>query len=318
MRWNCIIARSSVLVFLSVLVLNCSDVRLMEKLEQDRRVSSFVYGKETLCLPEDQTLVSFQVSNLNAVVYKGHLEHDSDGDGLPDIEEAKLGFDPLNYRSQGVLSDRLCLNSTGQSDCGAMDIQCDGRENALGISECDLKAARLDELYDHPDQGLDSDKDGVIDLVEIRAGGFPGIDDEGNDLDGDGVINREEYQQGTEIRRFDQDLPEKHRTLVEVNKLADGAKGCAGQSWLINLKQVPLVVTEEYIDPQDNTREGIERSHRQKGNIILMVFKTRPILGNGNAKVWYRSVEAVHSVEAMFQPIGLRQGDFQLAGEVEP
>lgn len=290
----------------------------MDKLEQDRRVPSFAYGKGSLCLPEDQVLVTFQVTNLNSVVYQGKLTHDSDGDGLPDDEEMRLGFDPLSYRTSGVLSDRLCLTVSGQSDCSTMDIQCDQRENALGLSECDMKAAGLDAMYDHPDQGLDSDKDGIIDFVEIRAGGFPGLRDESNDMDGDGIINREEYLQGLEIRRYDQDLDEGSRTLVEVNKQGDGIDTCNGHSWSVNLKQVPLVVTQEYSDSGDGSRQGLKLSHRLKGNIILMVFKTRPAAGDGRGQIWYQYFEAAHSTELMFQEISITQEAFKLAGEVEP
>ena len=304
---------------IAILATACSKVQLLKKSEYDLRVPSFVTGKGIICIPANYSLETFTVTNLNAVFKDGKLTSDSDHDGLGDDEEVVLGFDPLNDRSQGLIMDRLCLNTTAQNDCSTMDLQCDGRENDLGISDCDIKAAGLDNLYDHPDMGLDSDKDGIVDLLEIRAGGFPGVKDDTNDMDGDGVINREEYFQGSEIRRYDLDLESRYRTKVELSKL-DGqqSEGCEGQSWSVDLNQLPLVTTQEYKDLKDRVRPGVKMSHGENGNIVLMVYKIRPDGGTGDSQVWYDFVEVFHSTSTEFQNMVIDGENFQLAGLVEP
>jgi hypothetical protein len=309
----------SLIWLISILSLcSCTDVRLADLASFEKYQPSFAYGDGDLCLSENQTIMSLQASNLNTVVRGGTLLADSDSDGLPDEEELGLGFDYLLYRSRGVVNDRLCLGLTGQPNCQSVDVQCSGIENALGLNDCDIKAAGLDVLYDHPDQGLDTDKDGIIDLIEIREGGFPASKDDQNDMDGDGIVNREEYFQGTEIRRYDRDLPDRYRTIVEVNKLPDDPHRCAGQIWAVKIKQIPLVGTELYNDPRDQVRPGLKFSHPVRGNVILITFKTRPIVGEGNGQIWYSYQTVTHSPENIYQGLQFGQTDFHLAGEVLP
>lgn len=296
----------------------CTQVRLSDLASFEKYQPSFAYGDSEFCLAENQTLMTFQATNLNTVVRGGTLLADSDSDGLPDDEELKLGFDHLLFRSRGVVNDRLCMSLTGQPNCESVDVQCSGVENALGLNDCDIKAAGLDVLYDHPDQGLDTDKDGIIDLVEIREGGFPASKDDQNDMDGDGVVNREEYSQGTEIRRYDRDLPERYRTIVEVNKAPDDPHRCAGQIWAVKVKQIPLVGTELYNDPRDQVRPGLKLSHPVRGNVILMTYKTRPITGQGNGQIWYSHQTVAHSPENIYQALQVDQSGYQMAGEVLP
>lgn len=299
-------------------LIGCSNVRLEDLSSFERYDSSFVFGRGEFCLADDQTMVSFQATNLNTVLRGGILEPDTDGDGLFDNEEIQLGFDHQSFRSRGLLSDRLCLGLTGRADCTAVDVQCSGVETALGLNDCDIKASGLDILYDHPAQGLDTDKDGIIDLVEIREGGFPKIKDDQSDMDGDGLINREEYLQGREVRRYDSDLPDRYRTFVEVNKRPDDSEKCTGQIWAVDVKQIPTVGTELYNDPGDQFRPGLKLSHPVRGNVILLTFKTRAVIGGGNDQVWYFYKTAVHAPEEMYQEMRFSQSDFSLAGEVLP
>ncbi|MFM2161473.1 MAG: hypothetical protein RLZZ383_985, partial [Pseudomonadota bacterium] len=165
---------------------------------------------------------------------------DSDGDGLPDIEEALLGTDPLNPDTDGDgLTDGFEVNETGSdplnpdTDGGgipdgvefeagndpldAADDDSDGdgltdaQEALLGTDPLnpDTDGDGLTDGFEVNETGSDplnpdTDGGGVPDGVEFEAGGNP-LDAGDDDADGDGLSNEEEDALGTDPLNPDTD-----------------------------------------------------------------------------------------------------------------
>ena len=142
------------------------------------------------------------VMNDNALLRGKAPEADSDGDGLSDSEEAKLGTDPLLPDSDGdgvgdgievrlaspdsqfdplvPASFKECLTLTDPTADHDLD----------GLTDCEEAVLRTDPYL------VDSDRDGVPDWVEVRLGGNPLVDDRLVDSDMDGIPNGEEVTRG--------------------------------------------------------------------------------------------------------------------------
>ena len=151
------------------------------------------------------------VMNNNALLRGKAPEADSDGDGLSDAEEIKLGTDPLNpdtdgdgvgdgievrLASPGSEFDPLvpaqfkeCLTLTDPTADHDLD----------GLTDCEEAVLRTDPYL------VDSDRDGIPDLVEVRLGGNPLVDDRLVDSDMDGIPNGDEMKEGLDPWTNDSD-----------------------------------------------------------------------------------------------------------------
>jgi hypothetical protein len=142
------------------------------------------------------------VANDNALLRGSAPEPDSDGDGLTDAEERKLGTDPGNpdtdgdgvrdgievrLASPGSAFDPL-VAATFQQCLTLTDLTAD--HDLDGLNDCEEAVLRTDPYL------VDSDRDGVPDLVEVRLGGNPLVDDRLVDGDMDGIPNGEEVATG--------------------------------------------------------------------------------------------------------------------------
>ena len=113
---------------------------------------------------------------------------DSDGDGLSDMVELRIGTDPAKWDTDGDwLSDgwevahgldALTANRTEDADNDGLN---NGEECLLGTNP----------------RSADSDGDGLPDLWEGNSGTDPRINDAAEDPDGDGLTNYEEFTAGT-------------------------------------------------------------------------------------------------------------------------
>jgi hypothetical protein len=142
------------------------------------------------------------VMNDNALLRGKTPEADSDGDGLTDAEEIKLGTDPLNRDSDGDgVGDgiEVRLASPGSQfdplvpaqfkEC--MNLSDPTADHDLdGLTDCEETVLRTDPFL------VDTDHDGVPDWVEVRLGGNALVDDRLVDSDMDGITNGEEVIRG--------------------------------------------------------------------------------------------------------------------------
>ncbi|MEL6183820.1 MAG: hypothetical protein AAFU79_04280 [Myxococcota bacterium] len=149
-------------------------------------------------------LKGFVIDNRNAVATEGGLVVDSDGDGLPDEDEARLGLDPRSRDSDGDgLSDPLEQKLTilgldpfvpgVPPDC--VDAFAD--QDGDGLGDCEEQLLATDPSL------IDSDADGFPDELEVRRGTNPLVDDGLEDLDQDGIPNGRELVEHTDARSND-------------------------------------------------------------------------------------------------------------------
>ena len=144
------------------------------------------------------------VMNDNALLRGKAPVADSDGDGLSDDEEAAIGTDPLNPDSDGdgvsdLIEWRLAAPGSQFDPLVHVDGQFHDCMNLLdptadrdvdGLNDCEEAVLRTDPYL------VDSDRDGVPDLVEVRLGSNPLVDDRLIDSDMDGIPNGEEVIRG--------------------------------------------------------------------------------------------------------------------------
>ncbi|MCB0365448.1 MAG: hypothetical protein H6624_19765 [Bdellovibrionaceae bacterium] len=296
---------------------NCGDVRLMQKYEKVE--PTHLAGKTALCIPEGFDLESFYVYNLNSMVEEGKMTIDSDMDGLSDGVEKALGSDHRDRRSAGKIMDGICMTLTGTVDCSSAALSCDSTQNGLGLTDCDLLALELNQLYAHPQQGLDSDKDSVPDIIEILGKGFANMKDAFDDSDRDLILNHEEYSRGSDVRSYDDNLPRHLQTVLTMQKISSGGSECAlGETeWNVNLEQMPLVPTDAVQTPDEVGGESL--SHGDGENVILFVYKIRPLTAAAGD---FGEVFAT-TLKASFFPSHRQQGNpmeqltFKRIGQVE-
>lgn len=151
------------------------------------------------------------VMNANALLRGKAPEPDSDGDGLTDAQEATLGTDPTNPDTDGDgVGDgiEVRLASPGSQfdplvpglfkEC--LTLSDPGADRDLdGLTDCEEAVLRTDPYL------VDSDRDGVPDWVEVRAGGNPLVDDRLVDSDMDGIPNGDESIRGLDPWTNDSD-----------------------------------------------------------------------------------------------------------------
>ena len=149
------------------------------------------------------------VFNRNAITTPDGVVPDSDGDGLSDDEEIRLGLDPLVADTDGDgLSDRVeMLHRAGGQDPFVPDLPtaCLGLDDprgdtdADGLTDCEERVLGTDlTLFDS-----DRPADGIPDLIEVLCDTNPMQDDTIQDYDFDGTPNGEECRVHTNPRGDD-------------------------------------------------------------------------------------------------------------------
>ena len=129
---------------------------------------------------------------------------DSDGDGLTDQLEDRIGTDPQLQDTDGdgfsdLLEHRLVLSGSDPLDPTDADCQADvdrADTDGDGLRDCEERFFGTNTL------AYDTDLDGFGDGVEVHYGLNPGLDDTLLDVDFDGVRNNNELRAHS---RVDQD-----------------------------------------------------------------------------------------------------------------
>lgn len=311
-----------IFIFITLPVLflfqNCAEVPLQKDMPGEEPL--YAKGVGDLCLSGDYanyTVDSFYVVNLNMILKEDKVVIDSDADGLPDEDEASRGFDPLNRRTSGDILDGLCLSLTGTNACENLrPAGCTGTSNMLGLTDCDYRSLNLDTLYSHPQQGLDSDKDGIPDLVEILRATHPNVRDESDDPDRDQILNSNEILRGTNPVFSDRNASMVTRVIASISKRT--SEDCVGgELWRIQAEQVPFVRVPAFRDPLETLLPSgaLSLSHDQNENIVLIYLKLRPQIGqSGNPVVLFKGMKISQSTS----DFSLDIGELTEAGEVEP
>jgi hypothetical protein len=145
---------------------------------------------------------TFVFTNLNARY--GTFAPDSDGDGLSDAEEARLGSNPRSPDTDGDgWSDLLESKYPKDFHILVADPGCPANlrvdTDGDGLLDCEEEYIGTSEV------NYDSDGDGIPDGVEWFAGTRPSVADMSDDPDLDGRTNYEELQQHTDPNVADSD-----------------------------------------------------------------------------------------------------------------
>ena len=144
---------------------NCAQMNLSESNSSSLSYSTLNISGN-LCLDQGFNLKSLFVTNISMKPDAQVLEIDADRDGLSDSFERTHGFDPDQPRSRGLVLDGVCFYLTRSNDCRDLKIWCEGKENEVGLSDCDMNAMNLGR--DASSQlGIDSDGDGIPDRLEL-------------------------------------------------------------------------------------------------------------------------------------------------------
>jgi hypothetical protein len=149
-------------------------------------------------------LREFVVWNTNAILRDGVPQPDSDGDGLTDSEEAKIGTDPTNPDTDGdgvgdkIEYSLMYKGSLFNPLVPAKFPECSNITKPFpdsdgdGLNDCEEAVVGTDAYLP------DTDNDGLNDQLEVLRGVYPLVDDRLYDTDGDGMLNGRELQQGSD------------------------------------------------------------------------------------------------------------------------
>lgn len=272
--------------------------------------------------PEVMSLVNLSVKRVG-----GKLKVDSDLDGLTDEEEMDLGSDPQDAHSllkpnYSDVLDGICNRVGGKDSCMTMrsQIQCSSTVNKLGVTECDLKILQINNLYSHPTLGLDTDKDGMADIVEILKGTDPGFADMAADLDGDLINNRQEILLNRDPGKVDYSIPAWEQNDYKVNYMGQQAGQCPYGAWQMTSNSLPGVLGLGL------TNSIPEFNHAADENVFLISYRSDPrnsALKNIQffgyiLKVKYQKKSSGNGYDLVTSKTEILPLDFQLMGEVQP
>lgn len=244
-------------------------------------------------------------------------------DGITDETEVGLGYNPSKARTFGLL-DSICSVLGGKDLCQSIraGLICDDRLLGLGLTDCDVKAMKLDTLK-AGDLGVDSDGDSLPDFIEIIRDSLPNYSDATSDLDQDGLTNRTEIARGSQVNFPDANVDS--RILFSVREsLVRTSENCSStqESWSFDLANIPLAPTNAYAESRTRfpitgpDRKSFDLSHLAGENVIAVVFKSIPENSNGTKAELWGALLKIHFNPALRSSIRLRPADFFLIGEV--
>ena len=207
---------------------------------------------------------------------------DSDMDGIFDIDEPYLSYDPKNPRSgvNGVL-DGICEKIGGLKKCiEAMSLLesdgggCDPKllVNSNGLSDCDIKMIKQQWGDLNLDDSSDWDKDGVPNFIEIVKATDPFSNDMNKDIDNDGMSTQFEIMRSKNPYESSGIFPLNPNEIIVQNTLKGPTNQCLNGSQELVLKKVPP------IESQDISLEDIiihESLRHGKNEHIVAIFSSR-------------------------------------------
>lgn len=154
---------------------------------------------------------------------------DTDGDGLSDDEEYKLGTDPLQVDSDGDgftdgFEQQRLARGFDPKDPNKPWYGCKSRDDLDGdnLRDCEESAIGTDPRL------VDTDGDHIPDGLEVRFGTDPLKPDDAIDSDADGVFNLQEFAARTDPLVADPLLYRDHRTSYAIGDKGEtaGQKRC--------------------------------------------------------------------------------------------
>ncbi|MCB0362093.1 MAG: hypothetical protein KDD35_05210, partial [Bdellovibrionales bacterium] len=227
---------------------------------------------------------NFYVINLNRFVDDfGRVVQDSDGDGLSDEEEEKVGTSPLKARSNDI-----CLDIITQL-YGCKNVGCDPERDldGDGLNSCEEITLSSD------DSKIDSDDDGILDSHEIVRKMSPTLDSQNRFSSTDSISDYEHLKRGVSIFANIQNIPEKSMidySIEEVGFLK--AKDNLGQELRLaeyeaSIRNIPIGSSQStsgfrsFVDSlglaHDPKIYSLGSDHEENKNQIIHVMRVRAL-----------------------------------------
>lgn len=272
------------------------------------------------------------IVNLTAKAVGEKLIPDSDMDGIPDEYELKYGYDIQNRRTFGML-DSICQQLGGSKLCPQAKAKsnCTGKLNNLGLNDCDLDLLGVSNSFNLPFRqfGIDTDRDGVADVIEIVRGTNPTLMDSSDDMDNDGFTNQAEINSGTDPMRpvnVARDLQ-----MIYTESSVPTADFCpnGSEAWQFKIDQLPVVLTKSSSAKETpieavskSTESNFDFSHAENENLILVTYKLVPSNAAAAApQLWGAILKANIGIsrDGKYQPSynNLQPSDFFFIGETK-
>lgn len=227
------------------------------------------------------TLARYFVTHLNLSNYQNTFKKDSDSDGIADEFEEQHGMNPLLRRSVGPMLDGICSFNLSYQNCDTFIPDCDTTRGPMGLSQCDLMAAGIPQPSLVSSAGLDSDTDGIPDVIETYKHTWVNQNDLLLDPDGDGVLNSIELNQGSHMGYFDVDkLDPNYIYKTSAEKSVSDPQCAGGESWKVSFQNLAVIEIPAFIDPQDTDADTdathLQLSHQEDENVGLLTIELKP------------------------------------------
>lgn len=224
------------------------------------------------------SLKTMYAVNLTAMLSKNILHADSDMDGVPDDVENSLSWNPIDYRSTGVLDGLCYADGKDKAACASKlaTLTCAKSNFSFGMSECDRAFAA--KIYGRALATIDSDKDLVPNFLEILRGTSPLRMDMFENPASDGIVNIEKISQGLDIFSSTILWPVDQLNQMRISYNSDVGDCTTGTKQVeYVLENVPLVSALDYADPSDDP--VIKLSHLKDENVVVLVSVWQTIGG---------------------------------------
>ena len=291
---------------------NCGKVAITPPTEQLSLNTKAGVGY--VCIPPNYTLETFFITNLNVKFTKTGIERDTDADGLSDSEELLFGSNPMIRRTSGKVLDSICKDVSYGVNCNNFNLSCNLSHNTVGLNECDILALNLNQSIG-TGVGLDSDKDGIPDYLEIRINSFPNLFDSYNDLDFDLLNTTVEGERNTSVRQSNANVDEIYSTKILKTKIVNSTNCGTGEEWKIDIQNLPVLAAEAFTT-NDSGSANFTRGENQ--NIILTFMKIKPTNNpNTNAKVYSSQQVVDYDVQNVKREFIFNSNSLLQIGEVE-
>ncbi len=302
---------------------NCAQVGLEDNASNVEPL--YASGQVQLCLPENYTLENIIIKNLNLVQSKNDLQLDSDIDGISDPEEIALGLNPLDRSSYGNIMDRVCLFLSPDGNCQTQSTQnCSQSRNPFGLTNCDLDPLSLDTTQYYSTAGIDTDNDGISDLLEILSDTQSNVADASEDSDRDLITNLEEIMRGSHPFKSDKEFNATTFNNISSQQISNQdrlylASGCEQELWNVDIKSIPFAQNlKAFIDSDESANQDphiLSFTRTEKSNIVLVTLKLSSKVGQNLPSQFYFKSVLVNQNQTS---LDLNMSQFILAGEEKP
>lgn len=226
---------------------------------------------------ENYSLDGTLALSLGMIPDQYYWSRDSDFDGLSDKEEELYGFNPFLRRSSGKILDSLCLKYTNTNDCSNLNLTCQNLNIGFGFTDCDAELAGLGQFDTNPQKGIDADRDGILDYIEILRGLNPLVYDSHKDPDNDKKSNLDEILSGGNPYYYEENFDSSFQPIYQFEKVTD--PNCSGEKWILKISHIPWLPSLETIFDEDNSHSNTNPfplSSEKNDSLLLISIKLKP------------------------------------------